>query len=504
MDDIAMVHASVLLTSVQMGQADMMTIASGTPGIILMERAGGHVARVASEMCPPQGRIAIVCGPGNNGGDGFVAARHLHQAGHTVDVLLLKDPAGLKGDAAIAYEQMGLPAQVFEPAGLEEKLSGCNLIIDALFGAGLDRSLEGNAAAFADCINKSGLPVLSVDLASGVNGSTGEVGGTAVQAARSVTFFRCKPGHYLLPGRDLCGDVSCVDIGIPQSVLPEIGPLTFLNEPPLWREAWQVPVRTGHKYDRGHAVVFSGPMSSTGAARLAAGASLRAGAGLVTLASPPSAMMVNASHLTAVMLSAVRGIGGISDLLADKRLNSLLIGPGYGVGDDTSEAVSTLLNSESAVILDADALTSHQNAPEALFAQIKGREAAVVLTPHDGEFARLFPDLVAMDKLTRARCAAERSGAVVLLKGADTVIASPDGRAAINANAPPWLATAGSGDVLAGVICGLLAQKLPAFEAATMAAWLHGAAGEQAGAGLIAEDLAPAMRPVIARLVEKP
>ncbi|MEP3123566.1 MAG: NAD(P)H-hydrate dehydratase [Nisaea sp.] len=503
MGEIAMAHASVLLTSAQMGQADSMTIASGTPGITLMERAGGHVARVASEMCPSQGRIVIVCGPGNNGGDGFVAARHLHQAGHAVDVLLLKDPAGLRGDAAVAYEQMGLPSQVVEPAELRENLSCSDLIIDALFGAGLDRPLEGKSAAFADIIIKSGVPVLAVDLASGVNGSTGEAEGAAVQAARSVTFFRCKPGHYLLPGRDLCGEVSCVDIGIPESVLHEIGPQTFLSEPLLWREAWPVPGRAGHKYDRGHAVVFSGPMSSTGAARLAAGASLRAGAGLVTLASPPSAMMVNASHLTAVMLRPVKGTDGISDLLTDKRMNSLLIGPGYGVGDYTSEAVSVLLNSECAVVLDADALTSHQNAPEALFAQIKGREAPIVLTPHDGEFARLFPDLVAVDKLTRARASADRSGAIVLLKGSDTVIAGPDGRAAINANAPPWLATAGSGDVLAGIICGLLAQKMPAFEAAAMAAWLHGAAGVEAGAGLIAEDLAPAMRPVIAGLVER-
>ncbi|MEP0235422.1 NAD(P)H-hydrate dehydratase [Roseibium sp.] len=498
-----MADASELLTSAQMGQADRMAIASGTPGIVLMERAGGHVARVASEMCPPQGRIAIVCGPGNNGSDGFVAARHLHQAGYAVDVLLLKDPIGLKGDAKVAYEQMGLPSQVVDAAALDETLKGCDLIVDALFGAGLDRPLQGNAAAFTAIINKSGVPVLAVDLASGVNGSTGEAGGSAVQAARSITFFRCKPGHYLLPGRDLCGDVSCVDIGIQESVLREIGPQTFLNEPPLWLSAWPVPGRAGHKYERGHAVVFSGPMSSTGAARLAAGACLRAGAGLVTLASPPSALMVNASHLTAVMLRSVRGLEGISELLTDKRLNSFLIGPGYGVGDETSAAVSVLLKSECAVVLDADALTSHQDGPEVLFTQIKGREAPVVLTPHGGEFARLFPDLVVLDKLTRTRAAAKRSGAVVLLKGADTVIASPDGRAAINSNAPPWLATAGSGDVLAGIICGLLAQKMPAFEAVAMAAWLHGAAGQQAGAGLIAEDLATTLRPVIAGLVEK-
>ncbi|PVB62826.1 bifunctional ADP-dependent NAD(P)H-hydrate dehydratase/NAD(P)H-hydrate epimerase [Labrenzia sp. 011] len=502
-----MISSAVLLTPEEMGQADRMTISGGVPGIELMERAGQAVARGAANMLTDTARISVLCGPGNNGGDGFIAARCLAASGHTVEVRLLKPPEVLKGDALEAFRRMDLPYSVVpqEEGGvtdLGDELSRAELIVDALFGAGLDRPLSGPALTLAQAVNRSCRPVLAVDLPSGVNGATGADLGGAVRARATVTFFRRKPGHLLNPGRALCGAVTVADIGIRADVLERIGAATFHNIPALWAAAWPQPDPLGHKYTRGHVVVFGGPMSATGAARLSAGAALRAGAGLVTLASPPDAMMVNACHLTAVMLRKVAGPQAVEALLSDRRLNAALIGPGHGGGENTRASVTAILEQKRATVLDADALTSFSSDADALFALVRDNPEPVLMTPHEGEFARLFPE-IAGDKLARARQAAERSGAVVVLKGPDTVIAAPDGRAAINDNAPPFLATAGSGDVLAGIATGLLAQGVTGFEAACQAVWLHGEAGREAGPGLIAEDLAPALKAAIRALVDK-
>jgi hydroxyethylthiazole kinase-like uncharacterized protein yjeF len=350
-------------------------------------------------------------------------------------------------------------------------------------------------------INRAPCPVLAVDVPSGLPADDGQPLGPCVEAAATVTFFRKKPGHLLYPGRARCGALTLADIGIPAATLEAIAPRAFENTPALWAAALPRPGWEAHKYRRGHAVVVSGPMSRTGAARLAAGAALRAGAGLVTLASPADALAVNAAHLTAVMLRRFEGAAGLAALLADLRFTAVALGPGLGTGGEERDTVLAALDSAAAVVLDADALTLFADAPDALFAALAGRGADSVLTPHDGEFARLFPDLAAGSRLARARAAAARAGAVVVLKGADTCVAAPDGRAAINANAPPWLATAGSGDVLSGIVAGLAAQGTPAFEAACAGVWMHGAAGAEAGPGLTAEDLAPALRPVIARLI---
>lgn len=503
--------AAVLLTPEEMGRADGLTIEGGVPGIVLMESAGQAVARAASGLLSDWAKVLILCGPGNNGGDGFIAARCLHMSGHGVNVFLLKDPRALKGDALEAFERMnsGMRSSISYLSSGErisdeflDALGSADLVIDALFGAGLDRSLSGPVLDIVGRINQSGVPVLAVDLPTGLSGATGDVLGDALKSRATVTFFRKKPGHLLYPGRHLCGPVHVADIGIKPETLNEISPNTFENGPDLWLDLWPMPSVDGHKYSRGHAVVFGGPMSATGAARLSATAALRAGAGLVTLASPPDAMMVNACHLTAVMLKKLGDTDAIRDFLADERLNAFLVGPGFGVGAHTREVVAELLNVGRALVLDADALTSFSEDPQNLFAQISKTPGPVTLTPHEGEFSRLFPDLSG-DKLLRARQAAARSGTVVILKGPDTVIAAPDGRAAINTNAPPWLATAGSGDVLAGIVTGVLAQNVPAFEAACQAAWLHGEAGSCAGPGLIAEDLAEALRPAISALVEK-
>lgn len=491
-----------LLTPDEMSECDRLTIAGGVPGIVLMEKAGRAVADAVARH-PLGTRVVAVCGPGNNGGDGFIAARVLAERGYPVQVLLLGDAAALRGDAAEAARRWGRPIEAAEP----EALTHAGVIIDALFGAGLNRAVDGVARAVIEAMNASGAPIIAIDLPSGINGASGAVMAVAVKARESITFFRRKPGHLLLPGRLHAGTVRVADIGIPARVLEQVRPRTSANGPELWGHAFPIPHLDGHKYARGHAVVVSGDVSSTGAARLAARAALRAGAGLVTLASPSAALAVNAAASLAVMVRAVDGAAELTTLLADKRLNAVALGPGLGVGEGTRALVMAALDGARAVVLDADALTSFQDDPDALFRAVAARDRPVVLTPHGGEFARLFGKLSQVtqssSKLDQTCAAAKAAGATVLLKGADTVIAAPDSRAAINENAPPWLATAGAGDVLAGIITGVLAQGMPPFEAACAGAWLHGEAGNEAGPGLISEDLSEVLPPIYRRLFEQ-
>jgi ADP-dependent NAD(P)H-hydrate dehydratase / NAD(P)H-hydrate epimerase len=489
-----------LLTPREMATADRITIERGTPGITLMERAGAAVAEAAERRARTRGRIKILCGPGGNGGDGFIAGRLLAARGFAVELFLLGERAALRGDPALAAERFAgeaRPASAFDAAGAD-------LVIDALYGAGLSRGVDGLAAACVARINAfadAGGAVLAVDVPSGVDGETGAVRRVAVRAGASVTFHRFKPGHLLLPGRELAGELILADIGIDPGALGAIGPRAFANGPLLWGGAFPFPGADSHKYTRGAALVVSGPAHRTGAARLAARAALRAGAGLVALASPPEAVAALAAHVTAVMIEPFEGPVGFGQLLADSRRNAVLIGPGAGLGASTRALVEAALTSRSdrarAVVLDADAISAFAGDAAGLAERIAAGGRTTVLTPHEGEFARLFrgsATVAAADsKLERARAAAALLGAVVVYKGADTVVAAPDGRATIGWDLPPTLATAGSGDVLAGFVCGLLAQGMPAFEAASAAVWLHGAAARAFGPGLIAEDLPDAL-----------
>jgi hydroxyethylthiazole kinase-like uncharacterized protein yjeF len=424
----------------------------------------------------------------------------LAEQGAIVRVALAGDRARLKGDAARAAERWTGPVEAATPASLH----GGEIIVDALFGAGLDREVEGSARAMIEAMNAAGVPVVAVDLPSGVNGTSGQIMGVAVRASHTVTFFRRKIGHLLLPGRLQCGSIEVADIGIPAGVLDTIKPSTFANGPGLWGAKFPVPRPDGHKYSRGHAVVVSGGLSTTGAARLAARGALRVGAGLVTIASPHEALSVNAASSLAVMVRPVDGAGELAGFLGDRRRNAVVLGPGGGIGQGMRDQVAAALVSGAAVVLDADALTSFSDDPGALFGVIAKAKGAVVLTPHEGEYNRLFKlideSTNVKSKLDKARAAAVLAGATVLLKGADTVVAAPDGRASIAGNAPPYLATAGAGDVLAGIIGGLLAQGMPAYEAASAAVWLHGEAAAAFGPGLIAEDLSEALPAVYRRL----
>jgi len=499
-----------LLTTEEMAEADRLTIAGGIAGIELMENAGHAVADHVSSRHPPGTRIAVVAGPGNNGGDGLVAGRLLRERGYRARVVLVGDIGRLRGDAREAAQRWSGP---YEPA-TAQSLMPDEIVIDALFGAGLDRPVEGSPRVMIEAMNKASC-VHAIDLPSGINGTTGAVMGTAVRASTTVTFFRRKLGHVLLPGRLHCGTIHVAQIGIADPVLERIRPQTWINSPALWCHSFPVPQPEGHKYTRGHCVVASGGLFTTGAARLAARGALRAGAGLVTIASPRDALVVNAAANLAVMVRPVDGAHELAEFLADPRRNVVLLGPGMGVGKPTRDMVLAALAGERAVVLDADALTSFaqelERGPESLIEAIRARKGITLLTPHEGEFNRVFSGIAdisnAPSKLARARAAAARTNAVCLLKGADTVVAAPDGRASVCENAPAWLATAGSGDVLAGFAAGLLAQGMGGFEAGSAAVWLHAQAALAAGAGLIAEDLPetlPRVLPGLYQLLQGP
>lgn len=489
-----------LLTTSQMALADKCAIELGVPSLALMENAGRAVAAVAMRMVPFGARIAILCGPGNNGGDGFVAARVLREAGYDAVVACLVPLSDLKGDArAMSGRWAGETGHDCVAAARTEVVG---LIVDALFGAGLARPLSGIAALAVGAINarrREGVDVLAVDVPSGLDGTTGAASGPVVEATETVTFFRRKPGHLLMPGRRLSGAVTVADIGIPPAVVAAVKPFVSANAPALWQDALPRHHPDGHKYHRGHAVVISGGIEMSGAARLCARGALRIGAGLVTVATPPDALLAHASHLNATLLKIASKPDEFRQLLADKRYNAVAIGPGLGRSFDRLDCVLAVLESGAATVLDADALTIAAGSCERLFASIARSDRPVVLTPHEGEFKRLFPAAPG-SKLDRARTAAKQSHAIVVLKGADTVIAAPDGRAAINENAPPALATAGSGDVLAGFVTGLIAQGMPAFESACAAVWLHGDCANRFGPGLIAEDIPESLPSVLATL----
>jgi ADP-dependent NAD(P)H-hydrate dehydratase / NAD(P)H-hydrate epimerase len=441
-----------LLTPAQMYQADALAIAAGIAEAQLIENAGRAVAEEIARRYGAR-KTAVLCGPGNNGADGKIAARYLKQWGW--------------------------------PVTISDDITGAELIIDALYGAGLNRDFP---TALANKINNAGVPVVAIDVPSGLDGLTGHPREASIKADLTITFFRKKPAHLLLPGRMLCGEVVVTDISIAESVLAEINPRLWENTKPILPSF----ASSVHKYKRGHAVIISGAKFNTGASRLAAQAALKVGAGPVTIAGHADELLIHAAHTTALMLAQTDTALALGMLLNDRRRNAVCIGPAAGIGSGTCAKTRAILASGAATVLDADALTSFAQNPAELFTAIAERPArAVILTPHEGEFARLFSDLVNVPeaKHERALKAAKRSGAIIILKGADTVIASPDGRAAINSNAPPSLATAGSGDVLAGLATGLLAQGMPAFEAACAAVWLHGDAAMRSPRSFTAEDL---------------
>lgn len=490
-----------LLTPLEMAKADSMTIESGVMrGYALMLNAGEAVADAVPQYFPSARKVAVLCGPGNNGGDGYVAARLLRDAG--LDVTCFADNTPHAGsDAETAAQNW----KGFLHKTAAFSASNFDLIIDALYGAGLDRDIADSDATLINNVNKSGVPVVAVDLPSGISGTRGNILGTAIKASVTITFFRLKPGHLLYPGRLYSGRTICRDIGINKNVFAKITPKTFINKPQLWLSNFPQLKYDVHKYSRGHMIVFAGPPAHTGAARLAARAGARAGAGAVTLMSTPAAMLVNAAQLTSVMLYVYDDMADTLEFIKARKVKTAVLGPGFNDRMRARDLTLTLLRNQmlQSLVLDADAITAFEETPERLIDAIRQTKTAVVLTPHEGEFARLFPDISSrsdLSKLEKAQLAAERTQAVILFKGPDSVIASPDGYGAINCNGTPFLATAGSGDVLSGILAGLLAQDMPPFQATCAAVWLHADAAEVFGPGLVAEDITESLPKTLSRL----
>lgn len=484
----------MLIDPAAMSRIDAAAEKSGISVAALMERAGQAVGACALKHYPQALRYVVLCGTGNNGGDGFVAARALKASGAEVAVYLFGDADKIKGTARQAFDAVGLRSRTLTDYHPQPG----DIVIDAIFGAGLSRDVPAAVAEIMERVSNLAIPVIAVDLPSGVCGKRGIVLGRAFKAERSVTFMARKPGHVLMPGRSLCGDVEVFDIGIPRRIVQAHAGELFENHPSLWADAFPSADDETHKFKRGHLTVFSGPSHATGAARMTAMSGFRAGAGIVTVAAPREALPVLSATLTAVMVSTIETDDELAAWVDDKRHATYVLGPGFGDFERARSFVSLLR--DRALVLDADGITAFKDDPRALF-DMFASHAPPVLTPHEGEFGRLFPEIAADDgagKVEKAIAAAALSNAVVVYKGADTVVAAPDGRAVINTNAPSSLATAGSGDVLAGIIGGFLAQKVPAFEAAAAGVWLHGETARRLGPGLIAEDLAAAVRPVFA------
>lgn len=464
-----------LLTPDEMAAVDARAPALGVPGLALMEHAGRAVARAIGGRIPPC-RTLVLCGPGNNGGDGYVVARLLQQKGWPVRLARLGQPRPGSDAAAMAARWRG-PEADFTAAEAKR----ADLVIDAVFGAGLTRDI---APAVSEVLRAAGR-IVAIDVPSGLDGATGAARGAVAKAEMTVTFHRLKPGHLLLPGRMLCGDLHLADIGMPTGAVLRDEVKSFANGPDLW----ELPQLTmaGQKYTRGMLSVLAGS-EMAGAARLAAMGARRAGAGLLTLVVSGDGDVLRGTEPGLIISEAP-----LEELLQDQRRKTWLCGPGLGL-ERARAALPQLIMAGRRIVADADALGACAGAPDKL-------RGVSVITPHGGEFSRLFGP-VGDCKLAAARAAAQRIGAVVVLKGADTVIAGPDGRAAINHNAPPTLATAGSGDVLAGIIAGLLTQGMADFEAAAAGAWLHGEAANRApvSAGLIAEDLGEGLARALASL----
>jgi NAD(P)H-hydrate epimerase len=461
-----------ILTAEQSKQADALTISGGVPGIKLMEAAGAAVARAIIDKFEPRG-VLVLCGPGNNGGDGFVAARALKKAGWAVRLACLVKKNTLKGDAALAAKEWDGETEALN-SNLSLKDSG--LVIDAVFGTGFHDALAPEIITLFDKIRAKKVPVIAVDIPSGVDAAG------ALKADITVTFTRRKLAHTLYPSKAMCGAVHVAQIGVTDETIAMTGARIFENHPALWASDFPLPSPTFNKYDRGH-VFVAGGAERTGAACLAAHAAQKIGAGVVSIACPKESASVYRSYRASLMVDAWGNLEDFKSTLRDPRKNTIVLGP--GLGHDMKEYTDAALSFGKGGVLDADIFTIYKSNPQELFEKISEK---YLLTPHEGEFARLFPDL-AGSKVERALAAAKLSKAIVLLKGPDTVIAAPDGTAIINTWAPPTLATAGSGDVLAGFIGGLIAQKMPPFMAAAAASWLHADAAGKYGYGLTAEDI---------------
>ena len=486
-------HTS-LFTSKSSYELDKLCIARGIKFIDLMENAGKSAfVKIEKEIIPSlkkfNNNILILCGPGNNGGDGLVIARYLENKGYNIDISF---PVSSSKKMNKYLKENLNKLNVDEKKFQNIKLNKYSLIIDSIFGIGINRKLSKNIIDIIKKINKTSSCIVSIDIASGINADSGELMPVSVKADHTITFVAPKVGNYLLPGKINSGEIHTISIGEKKSDILKVSKLSKLqlNTPDFWIKRFKWPSMTDHKYNRGHVLVRSGPTISTGASRLAAVSALRAGAGAVTLASDSDSLLVNASHLTSVMLKEINNADDFFNFVKEKKINTLIIGPGCGVNQITKELVIRAIKSEISFVLDADGLTLFQKNPNELFDLLNKRRKRenIILTPHEGEFNRLF-DFGKMSKIDKANRAANITKSTILFKGNDTIISSPKKISLITKDSSSFLATAGSGDVLSGICGSFLGQGMKSHYAAAAASWIHNEIGLDAGPGLIAEDM---------------
>lgn len=474
-----------ILTAQEMRQADQSAIAAGAKGIELMTAAGHAVAhKIAQEFAPCP--VLVLCGKGNNGGDGFIVAGLLEKAGWPVRVACLSKITELKGDAALAAKTFSGKVEALNSnLGIKD----ARIVVDAVFGTGFTGTLEPELVTLFDKVRAKSPAVIAVDMPSGIDADSGTIAEGTLKADITVTFCRRKIAHMIYPSRTWCGRVVRSDIGIDDSVIAQQTVLAYENNPALWVASLPVPGHDSHKFTRGHVSVYGGTFR-TGAAALAARAAQRAGAGLVSIASADSAQLYYRLAAASLMVDECNTLDDYKAILADERRTAAVIGPGalpaQGGEEDLRAAVLAAVATPKVVVLDGDVFRAFEHQPAQLFGQLDPTRH--VMTPHAGEFLRLFgtPD---GSKLDQARAAAKKANAVIVYKGADTIIAAPEGLAVIDVSGPPTLATAGSGDVLAGLIAGFAAQGMPAFFAACASVYLHSHSARLHGLGLTAEDI---------------
>lgn len=478
------------LSREEMKEAEQRAITHGVSGLQMMGCAGREIAKIIKKrFSNKDANILVLCGSGNNGGDGFVVAKHLHHAGYRVHAIAMTSLDQLAPDALYMAKQCNAPKTVYQGDDRfwEEHLAKADLVIDALFGTGLSRPIEGNVFRLIEAVNKSSAKVIAIDIPSGIDANTGGLLGIAMNATMTVTFEAKKPGHILQPGKAYVGELQVVGIDIPTDVMASFTPSILRNTPMVWGKHLPIRPEASHKYHAGHLVVRGGEVLQ-GAAKLVSLSGLRVGAGLVTIAVPSKALPQYCASNLSVMQKPVDTVEEWNQFVSDPRVTAMVIGPGNGVGELTKQLVFASCRLGKSLVLDADGLTSVGGDIDSLTQLTHDH---VVITPHEGEWERCFARKLNSqdDKVTRARATASLLKGVVVLKGNDTVIASHDGRIVINDHTTSLLATAGTGDVLSGLIAGLMAAGMKPFEAACAAVWIHGDLALRTGIGMISEDL---------------
>ncbi len=499
---------NAIFTSKSSYELDRLCVRRGIKFLDLMENAGKSAfTKIEKTIIPSlkefNKKILILCGPGNNGGDGLVIAKYLLKSGYKVDISFpISSKSKINKYSNNKLKNLDISPQKFDDLNLIKY----SMIIDSIFGIGLSRNFSSNLIKIVEKINKAKACKVSIDIASGINSDSGDLMPISIKANHTITFVAPKVGHYLLPGKINSGNIHVVSIGEKKSEILRATRLSKveLNIPESWIKKFKWPSKFDHKYKRGHILVKSGPLTSTGASRLAAVSALRSGAGVVTLASETSALEVNASHLTSVMLKEINNTEEFFNFVKEKKIKTLIIGPGSGVNQMIKELVIRAIKEEIEFVLDADGLTSFEKNPNELFDLLRKRRKRnnIILTPHEGEFNRLFK-FDNMNKIDKANKAADITNSTILFKGNDTIISSPKKITLLARESSPFLSTAGSGDVLAGICGSFLAQGMKSHFAAGAASWLHNEVGIESGPGLIAEDMNKFLSKVISKQLKR-